>query len=119
MIFSKHLKLLLHLYKYINYYFSGKIISYLPEPLSNVGGIPIYGLDEYSCLELLHEALSKLIKNKEAVVLIKPHPNQKADILKEKILDLPKIENVSIKIIDIDINVLMYYLLNKKYETDI
>lgn len=88
--------------------FQGKIISYLPEPLSNVGGISQYGLDEYYCLEFLYQTTLSL-KDKKFILLVKPHPNQDKEKINEKVLFLARNGKVWLKTIEEDINTLIYY----------
>ena len=84
------------------------IISYLAEPLSNVGGKDEYGLDEYSCLDFLHSTLSKL-KSTDFLVLIKPHPNQDKKTMAEKARDLFNKNGMAYKIIEEDTNTVIFY----------
>lgn len=88
--------------------FSGKIISYFPEPLSTVGGIAEYGLDEYVCLELLWQTLIHFEQH-HPLLLIKPHPNQNKEKLCEKALTLSKRGNISLHVVDEDVNTLIYF----------
>ena len=85
-----------------------KVISYLPEPLSNVGGVSKFGLDEYSCLEFLYNALIE-IDYHQLYIMIKIHPNQNKEKMRKKIFQLPKNRNINLRVIDDEINTLIYY----------
>jgi hypothetical protein len=89
-----------------------KILAFLPEPLSNVGGTEKYGFDEITVFSLLCDALNNLDKEmkSELALVVKPHPNQKPDTLDAVVKTLKK--NSSIEIIyveNMDVNSLMYY----------
>lgn len=58
-----------------------KLILYVPEPFSNVGGVEKYDFDETTILRTLLELFQKDVPS--AILLVKPHPNQKAELLKE------------------------------------
>jgi predicted glycosyltransferase len=58
---------------------NNKLIVFAPEPLSNVGGIDFYGLDEISVFKSLLKVLNNLCTDNISIV-IKAHPNQKKDL---------------------------------------
>ncbi|ACU06129.1 hypothetical protein Phep_3938 [Pedobacter heparinus DSM 2366] len=60
------------------------IIVYAPDPLSNVNGIDLYGFDEITATEMLIEELfanERVVR--KWVILVKPHPNQDIEKLKD------------------------------------
>lgn len=83
-----------------------KIIVYAPDPLSNVGGIDKYGLDEHSVLRDTLMALESLNRT-DLTLLIKAHPNQnKQNLFKDDV------QSDKIRIIMLDsvhTNTLLYY----------
>lgn len=56
-----------------------KIILFAPDPLTNIGGKKVFGLDETTVWNDLKEAI-ELIQNLNYTIIIKLHPNQKSDI---------------------------------------
>jgi predicted glycosyltransferase len=58
---------------------NNKLIVFAPEPLSNVGGVDFYGLDEISVFKNLLKVLKNLRTDNISIV-IKAHPNQKKDL---------------------------------------
>lgn len=74
-----------------------KIILYAPEPLSNIGGIKKFGFDETSVLELLIESLKN--STSSVVLLVKPHPNQKIELL-EKVLSKYALKNNKFQLVN-------------------
>ena len=63
-----------------------KLIVFAPEPLSNVGGVEEYGLDEITVFKDLLKAASSLYSDDISIVF-KSHPNQKKNLLEN--LNLP------------------------------
>jgi hypothetical protein len=63
-----------------------KLIVYAPEPLSNVGGVDEYGLDEVTVFKDLLKAASSLHSDDISIVF-KSHPNQKKNLFEN--LNLP------------------------------
>lgn len=84
-----------------------KFLLFAPDPLSNVDGQNIYGIDEISgTLALISLFHNNQIKLQDWIVLIKTHPNQ--DRIKlESIIP----ENASFKLLpaDVDTNTVMFY----------
>lgn len=84
-----------------------KILTYVPEPLSNVGGVDKFGFDEISVFECFVSSLKSFSnENKQKIrLLIKPHPNQNKPLLlkaieqaiiNEPLISINFIENVNI-----------------------
>jgi len=83
-----------------------KLFVYAPDPLSNVGGVGKYGLDEISVFQDLVEAFNK-VDNKNYTLLIKMHPNQNKDVFHQLVA-----QNDSRCIISddtININTILYH----------
>jgi hypothetical protein len=85
---------------------SSIIVTFAPDPLSNINGKEEYKFDETDIWETLATELSK-IKNDKLVVILKMHPNQNREYLLNFISDsnytkifLPN---------DIDTNTIIYY----------
>ena len=79
-----------------------KIITYAPDPLSNVNGELIYGFDEISATKKLCESIKEMDEN--YIFLFKPHPNQNLTQIKKVISSrMVLLEN------DTDTNSLIYY----------
>ena len=90
----------------LNMPLSSKLIVYAPDPISNVGGIQTYGLDERTILTEILYTLGKLDK-KNIVLMIKAHPNQPLEILQgvdRKVGELTIIRDYQGKVND-----LLYY----------
>ena len=90
-----------------------KLLTYVPEPLSNVGGIEKYVFDEISVFEYLIDSLKSLANDEKLKIrlVIKPHPNQNKSTLLQAI-DKAVIEEplISINFIEnLNINDLMFY----------
>lgn len=85
-----------------------KVIAFLPEPLSNVGGVERFGIDETTCTEMLLESLEE-IKGKQFLLAIKPHPNQNLSLLKGGAKSRQKEQYIEYKIDNFEINELLYH----------
>ena len=72
-----------------------KTILFAPDPLSNVGGVEKFGIDEVAILGLLLEALGEI--GKPIQLLIKAHPNQSMEHLKTGLKNLPR--NVEVHLV--------------------
>ncbi|MBN8703040.1 MAG: hypothetical protein J0M08_08240 [Bacteroidetes bacterium] len=59
----------------------GKIIVFAPDPLTNVGGAAVYGLDEISVFKELANVFRRFNCD-EYTFIIKTHPNQNVELLK-------------------------------------
>lgn len=82
-----------------------KIIVFAPDPLSNVGGIDEFGLDETSVSKDIFDAVT-LLKRNDISIIVKSHPNQKKAIFNKE--NLP----VSIQVVSGDnlhVNTLLYH----------
>ena len=82
-----------------------KLLVFAPEPLSNVGGIDEYGLDEVSVFKDLLKAASSLQRS-DISIIIRSHPNQRKALIEN--INLPE----SIHIISGDnlhLNTLLYH----------
>jgi len=83
------------------------LLVFAPDPLSNVNGIETYGFDEYSATETLIEIFEQNSHRlKGWKVLIKAHPNQNIERLKNIIKDKPAFQLLPT---DIDTNSTIYY----------
>jgi CDP-glycerol glycerophosphotransferase (TagB/SpsB family) len=58
---------------------NNKLIVFAPEPLSNVGGVEEYGLDEITVFKDLLKAASSL-NSDDISIVFKSHPNQKINL---------------------------------------
>ena len=87
---------------------SFKIISFLPEPLSNVGGVDKYGIDEYECMSLFFRVLGEQ-QLTDIMVVIKAHSNQDIEVMEASAQRLSDEYKVDYKFISVDINTLMIY----------
>lgn len=58
-----------------------KIIVFAPDPLTNIGGKIVFGLDEMSVWNAVKDAF-ELLKHKNYTLVIKFHPNQKQEPLR-------------------------------------
>ena len=79
-----------------------KIITYAPDPLSNINGELEYGFDEISSTLTLCESIKSL--NENYLFLLKLHPNQKNDNIQKSISS-----QIFILPNDVDVNSLIYY----------
>lgn len=70
--------------------FDAKTILFAPDPLSNAGGAKKFGTDEVAVLKFVLKALGKI--EDPILLLIKAHPNQSIDYLKNGLKTVP--ENV-------------------------
>lgn len=91
----------------LNSHSDSKIVLLVPEPLSNVGGIEKYGIDEYSFINMVSDSLKK---HNNLVVLVKPHPNQDFNRLKETLNQHMTNPNIQLHIIkEVNMNSLLFY----------
>lgn len=67
----------------INIPAENKIIVVAPDPISNVGGIDEFGLDEISVCKNIFDAVIFLNRN-DISVIVKAHPNQKKEIFNKE-----------------------------------
>jgi len=67
----------------INIPAENKIIVVAPDPISNVGGIDEFGLDEISVCKNIFDAVTFLNRN-DISVIVKAHPNQKKEIFNKE-----------------------------------
>lgn len=79
-----------------------KIITYAPDPLSNINGELEYGFDEISSTLTLSESIKSL--NENYLFLLKLHPNQKNNKIQKSISS-----QIFILPNDVDTNSLIYY----------
>jgi len=61
------------------------LIVFAPDPLSNVGGKDKFGFDETDIWDLISKALINELNYNKFLVIIKLHPNQNEDYIKEYI----------------------------------
>jgi UDP-N-acetylglucosamine 2-epimerase len=87
---------------------SCKIILYVPDPVTNVGGKEAYGFDEITSLDLIIDCLKNIGKFETYYLIIKPHPNQNKILLKDAI-DKNKNKINVIWFETINTNNLLYY----------
>jgi hypothetical protein len=84
-----------------------KTILFAPDPLSNAGGAEKFGTDEVAILKLVLESLGET--GKSIQLLIKAHPNQSIDYLKNGLKNLPK--NVEVHLVQTDKDALVNDLI--------
>jgi hypothetical protein len=53
-----------------------QIITFAPDPLSNLGGVNTYGFDEVDVLNCILDSFNSFLNDKNFVLIIKLHPNQ-------------------------------------------
>lgn len=89
---------------------SASYILYVPEPLSQVGGIEKYGFDEFEILEQIVSELSgQYLLDLKNFLLIKLHPNQNKNIFTQRLRQISS-SCLQIKVLeDANINLLMFY----------
>jgi hypothetical protein len=70
-----------------------KVIVFAPDPLSNVGGKDKFGFDETDIWDLISEALKNEYVLKKFLVVVKLHPNQNENYIKEyiRLSDYPNV----------------------------
>ncbi|HYG16748.1 MAG TPA: polysialyltransferase family glycosyltransferase [Bacteroidia bacterium] len=83
------------------------LITYAPDPFSNVGGVPQYGFDETTVWEEINNYLEQLSEKYNITVVIKLHPNQKRDHI------MPAVQKSALKNIVVadamHLNTLLYH----------
>lgn len=86
-----------------------RYILYVPEPLSQVGGIEKFGFDEFEVLEqIISELSEEYFLDSKNFLLIKLHPNQNKDIFIQRLRQISS--SLQIQILeDANINLLMLY----------
>ena len=84
-----------------------KIILFAPDPVSNLNWKKKFNFDETSLWKTLSKIINKKLSIKNLIVLVKLHPNQKKNYLKNVIFD-NKIKNFVI-VDSTDVNSLIYY----------
>ncbi len=83
-------------------------ILYVPEPLSQVGGIEKFGFDEYEVLhQIIAELSEKFSVTLQGFLLVKPHPNHQLGKFEEIIAKAP--QNILLLDSKTPINLLMFY----------
>jgi len=73
-------------FKHLNVPLQNKLLVYAPDPLTNIGGIEKYGLDEASVFKNILHTL-EMQKKLPYTLLIKIHPNQNKGVLNDIIPD--------------------------------
>jgi len=83
------------------------LVTYAPDPFSNVGGVEEYGFDETTIWQVINEDLTALSEKHNFTVVVKLHPNQKRDHI------LPAIQQSGLKNIiiadNMHLNTLLYH----------
>ncbi|MCS6796610.1 MAG: hypothetical protein NZ516_11705 [Raineya sp.] len=82
-------------------------ILYVPEPLSQVGGVEKFGFDEYEVLEELISYFKKKYVYSHKFLLVKPHPNHQVEGFKKLLQSQPS--NIKLLKSQTPINLLMHY----------
>lgn len=88
-----------------NQFSNKKLLLFVPDPLSNINGIELYGFDEITVSKQLID-LFKKNKISDWIILFKPHPNQDASKLSQILLNQ---EIVYVLPQNIDTNTALFY----------
>ena len=83
-----------------------KILLFAPDPISNIGGVKKYGIDEVSTWNLLIKKLELLDKN-NFIVIIKLHPNQNLSYFISNALKSETVQTFYSN--ELDTNTLIYF----------
>jgi hypothetical protein len=83
-----------------------KILLFAPDPISNIGGVIKYGIDEVTSWNLLIKNLESLDVN-SFVIILKLHPNQNLDYFFKNAFKSVKLEIIYLN--DLGTNSLIYF----------